>query len=192
MTRRDRRGVTAIAIGLLPALLPDVALGFLLQSEAIMRQWLRRIRGAIGIGLTWAVALGLVGGIPRWVLGINTDAPIPLLFGVFGFIAGVTFSGLLVLAEGRRRFDEMSLARFAGWGAAGGLLLSGIWASVASLGLGDILAIAPAFSVACAACASGSLALARRAERRELSDGQENAAAAPLSDARRRAVERRE
>ena len=64
----------------------------------------------------------------------------------------------------------------------GGLLLSAVWAKVASLGLGDVLAIAPAFSVACAACASGSLALARRAERRELSDGHENAATAQLND----------
>lgn len=144
-----------------------------------MQTVLRRTRGAIGMGLTWAVALGLVGGIPRWVLGVNTDAPIPLLFGAFGFIAGVVFSGILALTERRRRFDQLSLPRFAGWGAVGGLLLSGIWASAASLGWGDILAITPAFSVACAACASGSLALARRAERRELSDGHQ---AAELTD----------
>jgi len=150
-----------------------------------MQTLLRRVRGAIGMGLIWAVGLSAVGTIPRWVLGINTDAPIPLLFGVFGFIAGVTFSGLLVLAEGRRRFDQMSLPRFAGWGAVGGLLLSAVWAKAASLGLGDVLAIAPAFSVACAACASGSLALARRAERRELSDGHESAAATQLSDPER-------
>ena len=125
------------------------------------------------------MGLGAVGGVPRWVFGVDTDAPIPLLFGVFGFVAGVTFSGLLMLTERRRRFDQLSLPRFAGWGAAGGLLLSGIWASVASLGWGDVLAITPAFSVACAACASGSLALARRAERRELSDGHQ---AAELTD----------
>ena len=148
-----------------------------------MQTLLRRVRGAIGMGLTWAVALGLVGGIPRWVLGVNTDAPIPILFGAFGFVAGVTFSGILALAEGRRRFDQMSLPRFAAWGAVGGLLLSGVWARAASLGLGDVLAITPAFAIACAACASGSLALARRAERRELSDSHE---AAELTDQEKR------
>ena len=89
-----------------------------------MRSWLRRVRGAIGMGLTWGAAWSFAGGIPRWVLGINTDAPFPLIFGVLGFIAGVTFSGLLALAERRRPFEQMSLPRFAAWGAVGGLLLS--------------------------------------------------------------------
>ena len=135
-----------------------------------MRKWLRRIRGAIGLGVTWAAACFAAGSVPRWVFGVNTDVPIPLVFGVFGFIAGVTFSGLLVLAEGRRSFDQMSLPRFAGWGAMGGLLLSALWASAASLGWGDLLAIAPTFALASAICAAGSLALARRAVRRELPD----------------------
>ena len=147
-----------------------------------MRTWARRIRGAIGMGVLWAVALGVVGGVPRWVLGIETDAPIPLLFGVFGFLAGITFSALLTLTERRRRFDQLSLPRFAGWGAVGGLLLAGLWARVASLGWGDVLAIAPTFAIACAACASGSLALARRAERRELSGSHDDAAAAELTN----------
>jgi hypothetical protein len=104
----------------------------------------------------------------RWVIGVETDAPLPLVFGVFGFIAGVVFSGVLALTEGRRSFDQMSLPRFAGWGAMGGLLLATVFAKVASLGWGDVLALAATLAVASAACASGSLALARRAVRREL------------------------
>jgi hypothetical protein len=147
-----------------------------------MRKWLRRIRGAIGMGFTWALAWSAVGTVPRWVLGFNPDAPFPLIFGVLGFIGGVTFSGLLVLIEGRRRFDQMSLRRFAGWGAIGGLLLSALFAKLASLGWKDVLAIAPTFAAACAVCASGSLALARRAVRRELPDIREDAAEAELTD----------
>ena len=108
--------------------------------------------------------------MPRWVFGVDTDLPLPLLFGALGFIAGVTFSGLVVLTEGRRRFDQMSLPRFAGWGATSGLLLSALFAEAASLGWEDVLAIAPTFALACAVCASGSLAAARRAARRELPD----------------------
>src|SRR5919199_6236718 len=133
-----------------------------------MRKWLRRIRGAIGMGFTWAAAWFAAGLMPRWVLGFNTDVPFPLVFGVLGFIAGVTFSGVLALTEGRRRFDQMSLPRFAAWGATGGLLLSALFAMAASLGWGDVLAVAPTFALACALCASGSLAVARRAVRREL------------------------
>lgn len=133
-----------------------------------MRKWLRRIRGAIGMGFTWAAAWSVAGLVPRWLFGFNPDAPFPLIFGVLGFIAGITFSGLLFLAEGRRRFDQMSLPRFAGWGAMGGLLLSALFARAASLGWGDVMAIAPTFALASAVCAAGSLAVARRTVSRGL------------------------
>jgi hypothetical protein len=140
------------------------------RSEAIMRKWLRRIRGAIGLGVTWAAAWFAVGFVPRWVFGFNADLPFPILFGALGFIAGVIFSGLLVLTEGRRRFDEVSLPRFAAWGATGGLLLSALFVRGAALGWGEVLATSTTFAVASAACAVGSLAVARRAVRRELPD----------------------
>jgi len=136
-----------------------------------MRKWLGRIRGAFGMGVTWAAAWFAVGFVPRWVFGIISDLPFPLLFGGLGFIAGVTFSGILVLTEGRRRFDQMSLPRFAGWGALGGLLLSGLFLMGTSPGWSALLAIPATFSLTCAACASGSLALARRGARRELPGG---------------------
>lgn len=135
-----------------------------------MRKWLRRIRGTIGMGVIWGAAWSAVGMVPRWVFGFNADAPFPLVFGVLGFLAGVTFSALLALAEGRRRFEQMSLPRFAGWGAMGGILLAALFARAASLSWGDLLAVAPTFAAASAVCASGSLAIARRAVGRELPD----------------------
>lgn len=135
-----------------------------------MRKWLRRIRGAIGMGFAWAVAWSAAGAVPRWVFGFNADVPFPLVFGVLGFIAGVTFFGLLVLTESHRGFDEMSVRRFAGWGAVAGLLLSALFAIGASLAWADVVVIAPTFALACAVCASGSLALARRAPSKELPD----------------------
>jgi len=133
-----------------------------------MRKWLRRVRGAIGMGITWAAAWIAVGFVPRWLLGINGDLPFPILFGALGFIAGVTFSGLLMLTEGRRRFEQMSLPRFAGWGAVGGLLLSGLFVWGAGYGWVAVLVISATFASACAVCAAGSLALARRATAPEL------------------------
>jgi len=153
-----------------------------------MGKALRRIRGAIGMGLAWGIAWSAVGLIPRWVLGFNPDAPFPIIFGALGFIAGVIFFGLLVLTEGRRSFDEMSIPRFAGWGALGGLLLSGLFAIAASLDWGDVLAIVPTFAVACAICASGSLALARRAAWPELPTSPKDASAPKITEREKRHV----
>jgi len=135
-----------------------------------MKKWLRRIRAAIGIGLTWAIAWFGAGMILLLVVGFGAaDVPFPLFFALLGFLAGVTFSGVLGIVEGRRRFDQMSLPRFAGWGAVGGLLLSGIFAWAAGLG-GEFLVLGPVFALAGAGSAAGTLALARKAEQRELLD----------------------
>ena len=135
-----------------------------------MGKWLRRIRGAIGMGFIWGAAWAGAGVVLAVVTGFKADAPFPLIFGVLGFVAGVIFSAFLALTEGRRRFDQMSLPRFAAWGATGGIVLSAVFAKAASLDWGDVLLISPTFAVACAVCASGSLAVARRAARAELPD----------------------
>ena len=141
------------------------------NSGGDVRDWLRRIRGAIGMGVAWGAAWGGAGIVLAVVTRFRADAPFPIVFAVLGFFAGVIFSAILALRAGRRRFDQMSLPRFAGWGAAGGLLLSALFARAASLGRGDVLVIVPTFALACAVCASGSLALAKRTARRELPGG---------------------
>ena len=134
-----------------------------------MKQLLRRIRGAIGMGLTWAAAWFVAGALLARVPGFSSDLPFALLFAPLGFVTGIIFSGVLVGIEGRRGFDRASLARFAGWGAASGLLLSGIFVVGAALRgaslVGEFLVFGPALATAGAICAAGSLALARRAER---------------------------
>src|SRR5665213_3213281 len=92
-----------------------------------MKKWGRRIRGAIGMGIAWGAVGFVAGGLLARVPGFYSDLPFPLLFAPLGFFAGVMFSGVLVLIEGRGGFDRMSLPRFAIWGAASGLLLSGIF-----------------------------------------------------------------
>ena len=151
-----------------------------------MWKWLRRIRGAIGMGLAWGAAWSGAGIVLAVVTRFKADAPFPLVFGVLGFAAGVIFSTFLALTEGRRRFDQMSLGRFAASGAFGGLLLSALFARAASLGWGDVLAIAPTFALASAVCASGSLAVARRAAGRELPDIRRDTLEAELGDPEKR------
>ena len=141
-----------------------------------MKRWLRRIRGAVGMGLTWAVAWALAGVLIglSWSLGLPMewfvevfDAPL-LALAIPGFFGGAVFSTVLGIAGRRRRFDELSLPRFGAWGAVGGLLL----------GLPLLVALSPEAGAAIigtltllsAVSASGLLALARMAEDRELLD----------------------
>jgi len=137
-----------------------------------MKKWWRRIRGAIGMGLTWAAAWFVAGVLLARVPGFYSDLPFALLFAPLGFLTGVIFSGILAGIEGRRGFDRMSLSRVAGWGAVSGLLLSGIFVVGAALRGGNVwqefLVFGPALATASAVCAAGSLAVARRAEKREL------------------------
>ncbi len=163
-----------------------------------MKNWLRRIRGAFRMGLTWAAAwggvgaiLGLLGFLGPPFMGPPFMEPLGGLlggvsFGVAGFIAGASFSTVLGIAEGRRRFDEMSLPRFAFWGAAGGLLLSMLFfllgggVSLDSLGTYGVITLLGAGS------AAGSLALARRTDDRELLDAGADVADIGLTEEEKR------
>ena len=162
-----------------------------------MQRWLRRIRGAVGMGVTWAVVWSGAGMLVTLgfvlVTGSRPDAPFPIMLGAAGFIAGVIFSGVLGLVEGRRRFDQLSLPRFAAWGAVGGFLLATLFVLAVSLG-GDpaflwyLLSVGPLFAAAAAGSAAGSLALARRARDRESLEAPEDTTAAALPDGEGRRV----
>lgn len=153
-----------------------------------MNRWLRRIRGAIGTGLTWAVGWAPVGALVGSVAALLGGASwagvvgAALVYATSGFVVGVAFSGLLGLVEGRRRFDQMSLGRFATWGALGGLLISpytvfdGMAVSVTTvIGVGVVTLLS-------AASAAASLALARREDDQALLEAGEAAAEVGLTD----------
>ncbi|HUQ48725.1 MAG TPA: hypothetical protein VM053_10875 [Gemmatimonadaceae bacterium] len=155
-----------------------------------MNKWLRRIRGAIGMGLTWAVAWTGAGMIVTLGFLLRTgsrpDAPFPIMFAAAGFVAGLIFSGMLGLVDGRRRFEQMSLRRFAGWGAAGGFLLASTFVGAVSLSgdpgfIWNLVAVGPLFAAAAAGSAAGSLALARRAHDKALPATRDDNTAVGLS-----------
>ncbi len=141
-----------------------------------MRKWRKRIRGVIGLGLTWAAVWGGAGailGVVAAVLGLDTAGVITevaIIGAIAGFMAGATFSTVLGLTEGRRRFDEMSLPRFAFWGALGSLLVSGLLTATNTLSAETHMIVLAygGFPLLAAGFAAGSLALARRADDREL------------------------
>ncbi len=121
-----------------------------------MKRWLKRIRGSLGMGLTWAAVGFGVGAVLELLSGAPVNGALfenALQAAVMGFINGVAFSVVLRIAQGRRTFEEMSLWRFAGWGGGGSLChCSRVGASSSSLTLLG------------AGCAAGSLAVARRAD----------------------------
>ena len=130
-----------------------------------MKQFLRRLRGVIKTGLLWAagsaalfggldVLMGRAGGL--WIT-------IPV-YASMGFIMGGAFAVVLVLTERHRLLKDLSLRRVALWGALGGLVFPGIatlmWRDKFEMVgwlIGPILA---------AGLASGSVALAKRADRK--------------------------
>ena len=147
-----------------------------------MKKWLRRIRGAVGMGLSWAV-VGFLAGIGielvhnLWPNPLGSAVDIwPMTLALPGFLGGVAFSTVLGIAGRRRRFDELSLPRVAAWGAVGGLLVSLIPAAMVAIGLATpnvslwqiTLALLGPFTLGGAVAASGTLALARMADDRDL------------------------
>jgi hypothetical protein len=137
-----------------------------------VKRLLRRIRGIIGTGVTWALAwVGLGAGI-----GALTGFPLSYLLrmamnnSVAGFIAGASFAVILSVAERHHTLEDLSLRRVALWGAAGGALLSFL-----PLAFGIPLAylLGPlVINVGIGAgMATGSVALAKRGEDRRLSPG---------------------
>ena len=154
-----------------------------------MNRWLKRIRGALGMGLTWAAAWSLIGAVMAvlpWVHPVGGPSVLELVVGfgaqyaAMGFVGGAAFSVVLGMTESRRRFDQMSLPRFAAWGALGGLFMSVFKDTIGHFLLGLLGTIGvPSFTVTSAmsagvvillgaGSAAGSLALARRADDREL------------------------
>ena len=136
-----------------------------------MKKWLRRIRGAVGMGLTWAVVWAVVAVLIGLLVDPDgsADEMWPAIGAYPGFLGGVVFSVVLAAAGRRRSLDDLSIGRVAAWGAGAGLLVGilpftigdptteiPLW-QLAGAVIGTITALA-------AGSAAGSLALARRVE----------------------------
>ena len=161
-----------------------------------MKSWVRRLRGAIGMGISWAIAWTPLGAL----LGAGLYFALPVLpagallleamwvngvvMGVLGFVGGTIFSGYLSLTEGSRRFDELSIPRFARWGALGGVTLGtlgaalGLWGAIGGVGP-VIVGVATLLG---AASAAGTLAIARQSDDAHLLEQREEIGTIGLSE----------
>ncbi len=91
-----------------------------------MKKWLRRIRGAVLMGLAWAVVWAPV-AVLIGTLIVDPDNSMDEMWvavGAYpGFLCGALFSAVVGISDGRRSLDESSLLRVGAWGAASGLLV---------------------------------------------------------------------
>ncbi len=155
-----------------------------------MKKWLRRIRGAVGMGVTWAAGWALVvvlmgvttillPGTGLEVIFEAADDELLMVMMFPAFAGGVVFSTVLGIAGRRRRFDELSLPQFAAWGAIGGLLLGLIPAAAVAAGEGSLAVAAVIIgpvTLLSAVSASGSLMLARTVARMRADSGGDSGA----------------
>lgn len=132
-----------------------------------MKQWLTRIRGAVVMGLGWAVVWAPVAVLVGLILDPDgsMDEMWPAIGAYPGFLCGVVFTALLGIAYGRR-LGELPLSRAAAWGAAAGVLVGvlpfTIGESTSKLPVWQLAAIViGSFTAMSAASAVGSAMLAR-------------------------------
>ena len=143
-----------------------------------MKGFLRRLRGIIGTGITWALGWAVLwGGTVLIAAGFGAfeglTAGMFLLGALFvagcGFIAGSAFGMILSVFERRKRLEELSLKRIALMGGlVGGL---GGSALVAIFGITLWIPIV-ILTVAGVGFASGTVALAKRSDTK-LIEGEE-------------------
>ena len=140
----------------------------------IMRTWLQRLRGALGIGAIWGLAGTAFGALEGIIGSLIAGGPLlgsALTFGLgagsIGFVLGISFAAVLTLMDRRRTLGELSPGRAAVWGAMTGVAMPLLWLLVLygpvvlSRSLPAALAICGSFGALSAALAGGTVSLAR-------------------------------
>lgn len=93
-----------------------------------MRSLLHKLRGLMGIGLTWGVSWAAIGTVVALVIGVVDPTSLDpgesilgmgLAVGGLGLVSGVGFGVVLAFTEKQKMLVELSLPRVALWGALG-------------------------------------------------------------------------
>ena len=130
-----------------------------------MKTLFPKLRGAVGIGLTWGILWAAIGYTVSLVIGFFDpdsidpgESPIFLgaILGVVGFVSGVGFGAVLSFIERKKTILDLSLIRVAIWGIIGSAALPLLTSMQNSL----ILFACPLGAVFAAA----SVAVARKGE----------------------------
>lgn len=129
-----------------------------------MSTMLRRLRGALGVAVTWSVACAalFVGAFvitrvfdPGSIDPGEGPARVAGIGAVLGFATGAAFAALLAIADRKRNIGQLSVGRAALWGALG----TAAFPVFTSMNLSLVFIICPVG----AALAAASVAVAKRA-----------------------------
>ena len=123
-----------------------------------MKGFLRRFRGIIGTGLTWALGWAGIFAVVGLVFGAYSVPRLALVGGFVGLAAGGAFAVILSITERRRRLEDLSLWRMALWGGLGGLLVAAAFSGSGGL----IWSFAATMAFSGAVSSAGTVAIARR------------------------------
>jgi len=141
----------------------------------MLKKFFRRVRGLLGVGITWGTLWGGIGAGLGFVLGLVNPAlweignPVTLWglgMAAYGFVSGIGFGVLLSLGEGSKLLRELSLKRVAMWGILGSAAVPLLFFPFFEAGT-TILDIVGAMGVTAmlgGTFAPGAIAIARRAE----------------------------
>ena len=133
-----------------------------------MNAILRKLRGMLGMGLTWGVGWGMVLFIIGSIIGVvDPDSIDPgeepwrmsLLVASVGFVSGSLFALIFSRAERRKSIRNLSVLRATLWGALGGAALP-LLTTMNDSTLFNTVPLGAAFAAA-------TVAIARRAALRE-------------------------
>lgn len=159
-----------------------------------MKHWLKRIRGAFLMGLTWALLWAPIGLLIGMIVDPTgaMDEPWIAVGAYPGFLGGVLFSILFGVAARRRTLNDLSIKRIGALGAAAGFVIGSLpfvlgdqSPNVERVWLLPVVVIS-SITLLCSASAAGSLALARRGRAGELGAGDLEVGDVGLTEAEKR------
>ena len=142
-----------------------------------MNRLVRRLRGLLGVGLTWGALWSVIGAGVGLVLGVVapemwgwTDRLFEWAvgMGLYGLVSGVGFGGLLALRESRETIFSISLGRAAILGVVGAVAVPFLFGALGMFEIGtttaEVLGAILVTGVLGGTFAPAAIAIARRAE----------------------------